>query len=137
MLRTVAFAFAALAAASASAQPSGVRLPIAQGYYVWEGEQCSRAGSIFRYDGRRAGWYGIDPEGNMVGEIRRIWRLGDRYVLQVRGQDPEGTANPDGYIEVFVTPLRGGRIIARLEDGEHEPLRACPAASLPRWGRRF
>jgi hypothetical protein len=142
MFRTLILATAALAATSASAQPSpGVRLPIAPGYYVWEGEACGRAQSIFRYDGRRAGWYGsrVAEEGHQVGDIRRVWRSGRRYVVQVTGEDAQGEPQ-DGLVEITVTLLPRGRILAQLEVGEdveETPLRACAPASLPRWGRRF
>ncbi len=126
-------------AAPASAQPSGLRLPIAQGYYVWEGEPCNRAESIFRYDGRRAGWYNNGNGSHDVGQIRRVWRNGRSYVVQVTGRDAHGDVQ-DGLIEITVTLLSRGRILTQLEtgpDAEETPLRLCAPASLPRWGRRF
>lgn len=140
MFRSLILAAAALAATSASAQPArSVRLPIAPGHYVWEGEPCGRAESIFRYDGRRAGWYNNADGEHMVGDIRRVWRSGRRYVVQVTGQDAEGEAR-DGLIEITVTLLPRGRVLAQLEvgpDAEETPMRLCAPASLPRWGRRF
>ena len=140
MVRTSILAALALASTAASAQPRGnVQLPIAPGHYVWEGEPCGRAGSIFRYDGRRAGWYGAEAEGDMVGDIRRVRRAGSRYVVRVTGRDAEGEVQ-DGLIDLTVTLLGRGRIAAQLEagpDSEVTPLRLCQPASLPRWGRRF
>lgn len=128
----------AVAAPAAGQQGRAPRLPIAPGHYVWEGEPCGRAGSIFLYDGRRAGWYGSRPEeGHQVGQIRRAWRSGRRYVVQVTGQGAEGNRQ-DGLIEIAVTLLPRGRIQIEVgPDSEETPLRLCAPASLPRWGRRL
>jgi hypothetical protein len=132
------FILAAAAVVSSAAQPrANVQLPIAPGYYIWEEESCARPGSVFRYDGRRAGWFGQEPgEGDMVGRIRRVWREGRRWVVQVTGRDAHGDVQ-DGLIEYYVTMLGRGRISADLLDGEEIPLKRCEASSLPRWGRRF
>lgn len=138
MKRTIsaALAVAALAASPAHAQPARrapQQLPIAQGYYVADFDQCGDTMSVFRYDGRRIGWYGERREPNEMESIRSVRRRGSGWEVQIINRDPDREMNPTGLTPVLITPRGPNRISVEVQ--EEIPMRLCAPATLPRWMR--
>jgi hypothetical protein len=126
---------AAAAASTAAAQPrrAPVQLPIQQGYYVADFDQCGSTMSVFRYDGRRIGWYGAQREAHEMEQIRSVRREGGRYRVEIVNRDPDREMNPDGITPVMIRARGQGRISVEVQ--EEIPMRLCAPASLPRWMR--
>jgi len=109
-------------------------LPIAQGYYVADFEQCGEPMNVFRYDGRRIGWLGRERQANEMEPILGIRRVGARWEVQITDRDPEAYGNSSGRIPVMITARGQNRIAVEVQ--EEIPMRLCAPASLPRWARR-
>ena len=84
-------ALAAAAASAAGAQPrqAAQQLPIQQGYYVADFEPCGSTMSVFRYDGRRIGWYGAQRQAHEMEPIRSVRRQGRSYRVEITDRDPD------------------------------------------------
>lgn len=133
---TAALTLGATAASAAAVQPARrapQQLPIAQGHYVADFEACNSAMRVFRYDGRRIGWYGARREANEMEPIRAVRRSGNRWEVQITNRDPDPEMNPDGLIPVMITPRGQNRIAVEVQ--EEIPMRLCAPASLPPWMR--
>ncbi len=126
----------AAAASAAGAQPARrapQQLPIAQGYYVADFDQCGNTMSVFRYDGRRIGWYGAQREANEMEPIRSVRRQGNRWEVRITNRDPDPETNGGGVTPVMITPRGANRISVEVQ--EEIPMRLCAPGSLPRWMR--
>lgn len=135
--RAAMLALAVAAASAASAQPARraapQQLPIAQGYYVADYEPCGNTMSVFRYDGRRIGWYGEQREANEMEPIRSVRRRGNRWEVRITDRDPDPGMNAGGMTPVMITPRGRNRISVEVQ--EEIPMRLCAPAALPRWMR--
>jgi hypothetical protein len=131
-----ALAVTIAAASAAGAQPArraAPQLPIQQGYYVADFEPCGNTMSVFRYDGRRIGWYGAQREANEMEPIRSARRRGNGWEVQITNRDPDRETNPTGLTPVLITPRGQNRISVEVQ--EEIPMRLCAPAALPRWMR--
>jgi len=131
-----AIAAAALTGAAADAQPARrgaapQQLPIQQGYYVADFDRCGDTMSVFRYDGRRIGWYAAQRQPNEMEPIRSVRREGRDYLVEIANRDPD--AGSGAVTTVMIAPRGQGRIAVEVQ--EQIPMRLCTPASLPRWMR--
>lgn len=138
MIMKMAAAAAVIAAAASAAEAQPARrapqqLPIAQGYYVAEFEPCGNTMSVFRYDGRRIGWYGRQREAHEMEPIRLVRRQGNRWEVRITDRDPDPEMDSGGFVPVMITPRGRNRISVEVQ--EEIPMRLCAPAALPRWMR--
>lgn len=132
MTMKIAMALAlAATAAAAGAQPrvSPPELPIRQGYYVADYDQCGSTASVFRYDGRRIGWYAAERQPHEMEPIRSVRRVRGGVLVEIANREPSA----DAVTTVMVAPRGPGRIAVEVQ--EQIPMRLCTPASLPRWMR--
>ena len=134
MKTTTALALAIIAAtaSAATAQPRPAQqLPIQQGNYVADFESCGETMSVFRYDGRRIGWFGAERQAHEMEAIRSVRRQGRSYRVEIADRD--SGSGSGGVTPVIITPRGQGRIAVEVQ--EEIAMRLCAPATLPRWMR--